>query len=48
VKKNLVEENQKTVQKSIADEILKLKNLMDQGVLTKEEFEAQKKKLLEQ
>jgi hypothetical protein len=30
----------------IADEILKLKNLMDQGVLTKEEFEAQKKKLL--
>jgi hypothetical protein len=33
---------------SIADELTKLKNLMDQGVLTKEEFEAQKKKLLGQ
>lgn len=32
---------------SIADEITKLKKLYDDGVLTKEEFEAQKKKLLE-
>lgn len=31
----------------VADEILKLKKLMDEGVITKEEFEAQKKKLLE-
>jgi hypothetical protein len=30
----------------VADELIKLKSLMDQGVLTKEEFEAQKKKLL--
>jgi hypothetical protein len=33
---------------SIADELLKLKNLKDAGVLTEEEFEAQKKKLLSQ
>ncbi|WP_346320782.1 SHOCT domain-containing protein [Chitinophaga sp. YIM B06452] len=32
---------------SVADEIRKLKALLDEGVLTKEEFEAQKKKLLE-
>ncbi|RFS17132.1 SHOCT domain-containing protein [Emticicia sp. C21] len=31
---------------SIADEILKLKNLLDQGALTQEEFEAQKAKIL--
>jgi hypothetical protein len=31
----------------IADELIKLKKLMDEGILTKEEFEAQKKKLLE-
>ncbi len=31
---------------SIADELTKLKKLYDDGVLTKEEFEAQKKKLL--
>lgn len=31
---------------SVADEIRKLKNLLDEGVLTKEEFEAQKRKLL--
>ncbi len=30
----------------VADELIKLKSLMDQGVLTKEEFEAQKRKLL--
>lgn len=33
---------------SVADEILKLKNLMEAGVITAEEFEAQKKKLLGQ
>lgn len=32
---------------SVADELLKLKKLMDEGIITKEEFEAQKKKLLE-
>jgi hypothetical protein len=32
---------------SISDEILKLKELQNQGILTEEEFEAQKKKLLE-
>ena len=31
---------------SIADEILKLKNMMDQGLLTEEEFSAAKNKLL--
>ncbi len=33
---------------SVADEIAKLKKLYDEGALTKEEFEAQKRKLLEQ
>ncbi|MDQ1090197.1 MULTISPECIES: SHOCT domain-containing protein [unclassified Siphonobacter] len=33
---------------SVADEIRKFKELMDEGVLTKEEFETQKKKLLNQ
>ena len=32
---------------SKADEILKLKKLLDDGILTKEEFDAEKKKLLE-
>ncbi len=32
---------------SVADEIMKLKNLMESGIITEEEFEAQKKKLLE-
>jgi len=32
---------------SVADEITKLKKLYDDGVITKEEFETQKKKLLE-
>ena len=31
---------------SISDEIIKLKELQNQGILTEEEFEAQKKKLL--
>lgn len=34
-------------QVSVADEIAKLKKLCDDGILTKEEYEAQKKKLLE-
>lgn len=33
---------------SIADELKKLKELLDAGVLTQEEFDAQKKKLLGQ
>lgn len=33
---------------SVADELKKLKELLDQGILTKEEFEAAKKKLLNQ
>ncbi|MBP6477299.1 MAG: SHOCT domain-containing protein [Chitinophagaceae bacterium] len=33
---------------SVADELAKLKKLYDDGILTKEEYEAQKKKLLEQ
>lgn len=32
---------------SVADELVKLKKLYDDGLLSKEEFEAQKKKLLE-
>lgn len=32
---------------SIADELIKLKKLLDDGILTKEEFEEQKKKLLQ-
>lgn len=31
---------------SVADELIKLKELLDQGVITKEEFESQKAKLL--
>jgi hypothetical protein len=34
-------------QLSVADELVKLKKLYDDGVLTKEEYEGQKKKLLE-
>jgi hypothetical protein len=33
---------------SVADELIKLKKLLDDGVITQEEFDAQKKKLLEQ
>jgi hypothetical protein len=35
------------LQVSVADELIKYKKLLDGGVLTKEEFEAAKKKLLE-
>lgn len=34
-------------QVSIADELIKFKKLLDDGILTKEEYEAQKKKLLD-
>lgn len=37
---------QNVVQISSADEILKFKNLLDQGIITQEEFEAKKKELL--
>ena len=40
---NLVNQQQNL---SVADEIMKLKNLMESGVITAEEFEVQKKKLL--
>jgi hypothetical protein len=33
---------------SVADELLKLKTLLDSGLITKEEFETQKKKILQQ
>jgi hypothetical protein len=33
---------------SVADELIKLKDLLDKGVITQEEFEQQKKKLLNQ
>ena len=33
---------------SVADELIKLKKLMDEGVITNEEFQSQKKKLLDQ
>jgi len=33
---------------SVADEIMKFKKMMDDGIITKEEFEAKKKKLLEE
>jgi hypothetical protein len=35
------------LQFSVADELIKLKKLLDDGVLTKDEYESQKKKLLE-
>jgi hypothetical protein len=37
---------QSTASLSVADELNKLKNLLDQGILTQEEFDAQKKRLL--
>lgn len=49
-KKTETKEKEKEIEKisenMIADELRKLKELMDDGVLTKEEFEEQKKKLL--
>ncbi|MFC4230582.1 SHOCT domain-containing protein [Parasediminibacterium paludis] len=37
----------KQVAPSLSDELLKLKDLVDKGVITQDEFETQKKKLLE-
>ena len=37
---------QPVVQSSVADEILKFKNLLDMGAITQEEFDEQKNKLL--
>lgn len=42
----IVENTNQKIQFSISDEILKLKELQEKGILTEEEFEAQKKKLL--
>ncbi len=36
-----------TGQKSISDELIKLKELLDKGIITQEEYDASKKKLLE-
>lgn len=40
--------NSKIVESNKYDDLKKLKNLLDEGVLSKEEFEAEKKKLLNQ
>ena len=40
------EENSNVHPKSNADEILKFKNLLDQGIITQEEFDLKKKQLL--
>lgn len=40
------EDTVNTPQRSVADELMKLKALVDAGILTQEEFEAQKQKLL--
>lgn len=41
-----IETKQSTQQMSVADEILKFKNLLDIGAITQEEFDAKKKELL--
>lgn len=41
-----VEKAQTTAEFSVADELLKFKQLLDMGAITQEEFDAQKKKLL--
>lgn len=40
------EEPEKAKQESVADELLKFKNLLDMGAITQEEFDAKKKQLL--
>lgn len=51
---NPKEEKQTTIQKtkertnySVADELLKLQNLKEEGIITEKEFEEMKKKLME-
>jgi len=41
-----IEEGKRDQETSSADEIIKLKSLLDNGVITQEEFEAKKKELL--
>lgn len=50
VKSNTYSENSSssTSSTSLADELIKLKQLMDAGVITQDEFDAQKKRLLNQ
>lgn len=44
----VIKVNAKTVEKNlVADELIKLKQLLDAGVISQEEFDAQKKKLLD-
>ena len=43
---NLSQQQQGAVESSAADELLKWKALLDQGAVTQEEFETQKKRLL--
>jgi uncharacterized membrane protein len=38
--------NKKTPKKSIVDELLRLQNLKEEGIITEEEFQHMKKKLL--
>jgi Short C-terminal domain len=42
----LCENPNNTNNTSVADEIIKLKKLLDEGAITQEEYDAQKKKLL--
>jgi hypothetical protein len=46
VLQKMAEQSVKDSNVSVSNEILKLKELQNQGILTEEEFEAQKKKLL--
>jgi hypothetical protein len=46
VLQKMAEQSVKDSNISVSNEILKLKELQNQGILTEEEFEAQKKKLL--
>ncbi len=48
VLQKMAEQSVKDSNISVSNEILKLKELQNQGILTEEEFEAQKKKLLGQ
>lgn len=41
-----VNTNQSGGSMSVADELKKLKDLLDQGIITQEEFDAQKRKLM--
>ena len=47
IRNNQIEDKNTIKTQSVADEILKFKDLMDKGIITKEEFEIKKKQLLE-